>query len=77
MGLFGSAFSQARHGANRTIACQTCGRNYTGNISNDFPYAICGSCLERAGNDAYNSGNHSLYRQIKAEETRRTRAFSL
>lgn len=75
MGLFGSAFSQARHGAKRTIACQTCGSNYIANISNDFPYAICSFCLERAGENARSSGNSSMYRQIQIEQERRRRAF--
>lgn len=77
MGLFGSAFSQARHGAKRTITCQTCNSNYNGNISNDFPYAICGHCLEKEGNRAQDSGNNSLYYQIRCEQERRRKAFYL
>lgn len=71
MGFFSKLGDMGRNGPDTSIECKTCGSRYRGNIDRDFPYAICGGCLERAGNDAKNSGDNSTYQQIQMEFRRR------
>lgn len=71
MGFFSKLGDMGRNGAERSIECQTCGSNYRFNIDRNFPYAICGGCLEREGNNAKNNGNNSTYQQIQREFRRR------
>lgn len=70
MGFFGklAAFSA---GPLQAITCKTCGTNYRGNIDKRFPYAICGSCLESAQEDAERNGDQNMYSTITAEFNRR------
>ena len=71
MGFFSKLGDLGRNGAEANIECKTCGSTYRGNIDNNFPYAICGHCLEREGNKAKSSGNNSTYQQIQMEFRRR------
>jgi len=64
MGFFGDIMNQVKNGDYQSIRCQTCGSTYSFNISRQFPYAICGTCLEKAGYRAKQSGDNNLYREI-------------
>lgn len=47
MGFFSKLGDLGRNGAPERIECLTCGDHYRGNIDRNFPYAICGRCLEQ------------------------------
>lgn len=64
-------FDMCKNGAATTIECQTCGSTYSFTIDRSFPYAICGTCLERQGNIAKNQGDNDTYQQIQREFRRR------
>lgn len=71
MGIFSKIADLGRNGPDQSIQCKTCGTTYRGNVDGDFPYAICGRCLENAGNDAKSSGDNNNYRKIVQEFRRR------
>lgn len=71
MGFFSKLGDLGRNGAEESIECKTCGGRYRGNIDRNFPYAICGTCLEREGNNAKANGDNSTYQQIQYEFRRR------
>ncbi len=71
MGFFSKIADLGRNGAEERIECQTCGCTYRGNIDRDFPYAICGGCLEREGEKAKRHGNNQAYQEIQYEFRRR------
>lgn len=71
MGWLSKLGDMGRNGADRTIQCQTCGSTYSGNVDRQFPYAICGQCLEKEGNKARNSRDNPTYQQIQIEFRRR------
>lgn len=71
MGFLSKLGDMGRNGPDRRIKCQTCGDSYSGNTDKGFPYAICGSCLERAGNKAKREGDNSTYQQVQREFRRR------
>ena len=58
------------------ITCAECGDTYKGKIDNRFPYAICGHCLEKAGEKAKRNGENSLYQDIQSEFRRRGSSWS-
>lgn len=70
MGIFGRILAHSA-GAMESIDCKTCGTTYRCNIDRNFPYAVCGSCLEDAQADAQRNGNSKLYYEIEAEFERR------
>lgn len=74
MGIFGKiqAFSA---GKPEKIVCKTCGNIYRSNIDRRFPYAICGSCLEREQYRAENNGDNETYSIIRWEFQRRSNLF--
>jgi hypothetical protein len=71
MGFFSKLGDMGRNGPDISVECQTCGSTYRGNIDSNFPYAICGRCLEREGNQAKSNGDNSTYQQIQLEFRRR------
>jgi len=71
MGLFGKIANLGRNGPEETIVCKTCGDTYRFNIDRNFPYAICGDCLESAGENAKRNGDNSTYQQVQLEFRRR------
>lgn len=66
MGLFSNAF-----GKHERLECSRCGDTYRFNISREFPYAICGYCLEKLGERAKYAGDNELYQSIQREFRRR------
>lgn len=74
MGIFGKilAFSA---GQPESIVCKTCGDTYRANIDKRFPYAVCGSCLEREQNRAASNGDNETYSNIQWEFERRKNLF--
>ena len=70
MGLLGRviAFSS---GEIKAIECKTCGETYRSNISKEFPYAICGTCLENAQENAQRNQDKQLFFEIDREFSRR------
>lgn len=70
MGLLGRviAFSS---GEIKAIQCLTCGDTYRSNISKEFPYAICGTCLENAQDNAQRNQDKQLFFEIDREFSRR------
>ncbi len=76
MGFFGDIMNQVKNGDYQSIRCQNCGSTYSFNISRQFPYAICGSCLEKAGYYAKQNGDNNLYREIVQEFRRRGSSWS-
>ncbi len=75
MGFFSKIMDQSRNGQDRRIECLTCGDYYRGNIDRAFPYAICGSCLERGMKQAQRDGDTHRYQQARWELDRRRRTF--
>ena len=71
MGFFSKLGDLGRNGPEESIECKTCGGRYRGNIDRNFPYAICGTCLEREGNNAKSNRDNSTYQQIQYEFRRR------
>ncbi len=71
MGLFSKIADLGRNGKETTIECKTCGSDYWGNIDRDFPYAICGKCLEEHGEKAKRLGDNYVYQQVQYEFRRR------
>jgi len=70
MGLLGRviAFSS---GEIKAIECLTCGETYRSNISKEFPYAICGTCLESAQDTAQRNQDKQIFFEIDREFSRR------
>ena len=75
MGIFSKIMDQGRNGEFQNITCKECGDTYHSNISRDFPYAICGRCLENARYYAEQRGDRDLVAQINNEFSRRRRQF--
>lgn len=70
MGIFGKVLAYSA-GQPESIVCKTCGDTYRANIDKKFPYAVCGSCLEREQNSAARSGDNEMYSLIQWEFERR------
>lgn len=75
MGFFTQMLDSARNGEKENIVCQTCGDTYRGNVDGNFPYAICGKCLEREGEYARDNGDNKTYRDIQYELQRRANTY--
>lgn len=71
MGFLSKLGDLGRNGAEESIECQTCGSNYRANIDRNFPYAICGRCLEKEGERAKENGDNTTYQQVQREFNRR------
>jgi len=74
MGLF-SSLGNGRNGPKQTIQCKTCGGSYGGTIDRAFPYAICGSCLDREAYYAKENCDNSAYKKIQLELRRRANTY--
>lgn len=75
MGLFSKIADLGRNGAEENIECLNCSDTYRGNIDRNFPYAICGRCLEKEAKRAKGNGDNSNYQQAINELERRRRTF--
>lgn len=73
--LFRHSLDQVRNGERSSMNCDICGTTYNGNFTREFPYAICGSCLERAARNAERHQDYSLLAKIRAERQRRSDTF--
>ncbi len=58
-------------GSPESIICKTCGTTYRGTIDKRFPYATCGSCLEKADYNAKKDGDNEMSNMIQWEFKRR------